>query len=615
MAGLLERGIGVHHSGILPILKEIIELLFQNGVVKLLFATETFAMGINMPARTVVFDSIRKFDGKQFRSLLPTEYIQMAGRAGRRGHDKVGTVILMCKQDVPSVNDLKAMMCGKPQNLQSQFKITYSMVLNLRRVSESVSIEDMMRRSFKELSLMTNQNKRKTELEETEKALANYPLENEVQKSLGAFYTIAMEYIDEWRLLTPELFSTKKVSKILVPGRVLLISYRAHYKKLALLLTITQKREQPEYGVLILTNINEPKDDDKPDNWHKIIGMTKKQVFVPVGVPSHRYITITPDHIVEITNVVSSVDCNLVYKDCDKRTIARFKNDAPSQTCQIAIQELMSLSFMALTQPHILQPYVELTLSQPQLIPRLRYLSILTSQIDTAGISNVPNLELHFDQVFERHELERKRRDLKFHLSDESMALYPDYVNRVNVLKELGYIDSDDRVTLKGRVALDMGTHELLITELVYRNILTNLQPAEIAALLSALVFQQRTDEEPDIKLPSLKENCKIMEKVRGDIERVEIAYGVDPVEPLSFGLVEVVYEWARAETFSKIMELTDVQEGIIVRCIQQLNDTLQDVKTAANRIGETVLKEKMEEASTAIKRDIVFTASLYTQD
>jgi antiviral helicase SKI2 len=83
MSGWLKQGIGVHHSGILPILKEVVEMLFQDGKVKVLFATETFAMGINMPARSVVFDDVMKHDEKGRRQLLPSEYIQMAGRAGR----------------------------------------------------------------------------------------------------------------------------------------------------------------------------------------------------------------------------------------------------------------------------------------------------------------------------------------------------------------------------------------------------------------------------------------------------------------------------------------------------------------------------------------------------
>ena len=77
---------------------------------QILFATETFAMGVNMPARTVVFDSIRKHDGTNFRDLLPGEYIQMAGRAGRRGLDSTGTVIILCKGDVPEMADLHRMM-------------------------------------------------------------------------------------------------------------------------------------------------------------------------------------------------------------------------------------------------------------------------------------------------------------------------------------------------------------------------------------------------------------------------------------------------------------------------------------------------------------------------
>merc|ERR1712157_639941 len=94
---LVCRGIGVHHGGLLPILKEMVEILFSRNLIKILFATETFAMGVNMPARSVLFDSIRKHDGRQVRNLKTSEFIQMAGRAGRRGLDTVGTVIMLCK--------------------------------------------------------------------------------------------------------------------------------------------------------------------------------------------------------------------------------------------------------------------------------------------------------------------------------------------------------------------------------------------------------------------------------------------------------------------------------------------------------------------------------------
>lgn len=85
-------------------------------------------MGVNMPARTVVFDSITKHDGHNRRNLKPAEYIQMAGRAGRRGLDDEGTVIILCKNRIPKMDDLVAMMTGKPSILQSQFRLTYGMV-------------------------------------------------------------------------------------------------------------------------------------------------------------------------------------------------------------------------------------------------------------------------------------------------------------------------------------------------------------------------------------------------------------------------------------------------------------------------------------------------------
>ena len=147
-----ERGVGVHHGGLLPILKEVIEILFSRGLVKVLFATETFAMGVNMPARAVCFYSTRKHDGREFRDLLPGEYTQMAGRAGRRGLDAVGTVILaLWGPDAPLSSDMHKMLKGKATKLESQFRLTYTMILNLLRV-EGMSVEDMIKRSFSEVA-------------------------------------------------------------------------------------------------------------------------------------------------------------------------------------------------------------------------------------------------------------------------------------------------------------------------------------------------------------------------------------------------------------------------------------------------------------------------------
>lgn len=137
MVSLLEKGIGIHHAGIMPVLREMVELLFSKGWIKLLFATETFAVGINMPTKTVLFTSVQKFDGSGMRMFMSHEYTQMAGRAGRRGIDTVGNVIhltnLFTNYDIVG---MKNMMKGQPQRLVSKFKISYNLLLNLIDVGE-----------------------------------------------------------------------------------------------------------------------------------------------------------------------------------------------------------------------------------------------------------------------------------------------------------------------------------------------------------------------------------------------------------------------------------------------------------------------------------------------
>ena len=128
---LLEKGIAIHHSGIMPIFREMIELLFAKGYIKLLFATETFAVGINMPTKTVLFTGFQKFNGSSMRLLYSHEYTQMAGRAGRRGLDTVGYVIHLNNMfDLPYAHDYEKLLNGNPQLLQSKFSISYNLVLN-----------------------------------------------------------------------------------------------------------------------------------------------------------------------------------------------------------------------------------------------------------------------------------------------------------------------------------------------------------------------------------------------------------------------------------------------------------------------------------------------------
>jgi len=177
MLPLLKKGIGIHHGGLLPIVKESIELIFQEGLVKVLFSTETFSMGINMPAKTVIFTNIEKFDGEDFRWLTGGEYIQMSGRAGRRGLDDRGITILMLNKKMD--NDVaKSMLNGKADCLNSSFHLNYNMIINLLRV-EGIDPEYIVKRSFHQFQSERAVPGLKSKVQDLNQQLSLYNLENE----------------------------------------------------------------------------------------------------------------------------------------------------------------------------------------------------------------------------------------------------------------------------------------------------------------------------------------------------------------------------------------------------------------------------------------------------
>jgi superfamily II RNA helicase len=149
LRSLLEKGIAFHHSGLLPVLKEIVEILFGKGLVRVLFATETFAVGINMPTKTVVFTGFRKYDDatEGMRLLNTDEYIQMAGRAGRRGKDTSGTVVYLPDRDPEDLEDIKRMMTGKKSTFQSRMSFYYDFLLKTLQTG-NLRWKDLMLNSY-----------------------------------------------------------------------------------------------------------------------------------------------------------------------------------------------------------------------------------------------------------------------------------------------------------------------------------------------------------------------------------------------------------------------------------------------------------------------------------
>ncbi|XP_057789862.1 DExH-box ATP-dependent RNA helicase DExH11 isoform X2 [Salvia miltiorrhiza] len=250
--GLLRRGIGVHHAGLLPIVKEVVEMLFCRGVVKILFSTETFAMGVNAPARTVVFDSLTKFDGKEFRQLLPGEYTQMAGRAGRRGLDKIGTVVVLCRDEIPEEKDLRHVIVGSATRLESQFRLTYIMILHLLRVEE-LKVEDMLKRSFAEFhaqkKLPEQQQLLMRKLAQPKKIVECIKGEPAIED----YYVMYSEAESYRNKIIEAVMLSPASQQYLSPGRVVIVKSQLAQDHLLGAIVKTPSANYKQYLVLVLT--------------------------------------------------------------------------------------------------------------------------------------------------------------------------------------------------------------------------------------------------------------------------------------------------------------------------------------------------------------------------
>jgi len=208
---------------------------------------------------------------------------------------------------------------------------------------------------------------------------------------------------------------------------------------------------------------------------------------------------------------------------------------------------------------------------------------------------------------------------LRYYLSDNSLNLMPEFDSRIRVLQKLNYISKDRIVLLKGKAAREMSTcSELIATELVFENLLSDLSPAESAALLSSLVFQEKANNDPDLP-ESLKNVQEKLLSIAERLAKVQIECGIvfDTNEwikdNLNFRLMEIVYEWAKNKSFTEICNINEeIPEGTIVRTMVRLDETLRDFKSVGRIIGDRGLSKKMEAASQLIKRDIIFAASLY---
>ncbi|KAJ5804965.1 hypothetical protein N7474_010852 [Penicillium riverlandense] len=606
---LLSRGIAVHHGGLLPIMKEIVEILFAKSLVKVLFATETFAMGLNLPTRTVVFSGFRKHDGKSFRDLLPGEYTQMAGRAGRRGLDTVGYVIITTsgRDEAPPAGALRKMILGDPTKLRSQFRLTYNMILNLLRV-EALKIEEMIKRSFSENATQALLPEHEKQVQLSEASLEKIKREpcEICDLDLAACHAAAMEY----QRLTNELHAGLQSSP--VGKRLFTIKRLVVYRKDGLRTAGVLVREGVTGGNIPCLQVCEIGTISNKRHPSDILP------FLPKFRPFFQQLPSSSANMHLKT-------CKIPLADLECVTNTQVKLGGPiwylnikKEAVKFADKELTKY-----TKSWTDHTWDELDWAR---VKELQVRDILDQRQAQADIAQschslkCPNFLKHFEMQHDEWQVKENISQLKQLMSDQNLQLLPDYEQRIQVLRELGFVDEQSRVQLKGKVACEIhSADELVLTELILENVLAEFEPEEIVALLSAFVFQEKTDNKPTLT-PRLEKGQETIVRISEKVNDFQVLHQViqssedsnDFASQPRFGLAEVVYEWAKGMSFNRITDLTDVMEGTIVRTITRLDETCREVKNAAKLVGDPSLYTKMQQAQELIKRDVIFAASLY---
>ncbi|GAQ06728.1 putative ATP-dependent RNA helicase C550.03c [Aspergillus lentulus] len=606
---LLSRGIAVHHGGLLPIMKEIVEILFAKSLVKILFATETFAMGLNLPTRTVVFSGFRKHDGRGFRDLLPGEYTQMAGRAGRRGLDTVGYVIIVSagRDEAPPAGALRKMILGDPTKLRSQFRLTYNMILNLLRV-EALKIEEMIKRSFSENATQALLPEHEKQVQLSEASLAKIKREpcDICDIDLVACHDAAIEYEKLTSELHVGLLASPVGKRLFMPKR--LVVYRKDGFRTAGIIV----REgvgggaSPSIQVLEIGKLSHRRHPSDilpflPRFRHLLhplptrgADMTLKVCKIPLS------------DLECVTNTMVKVGGPTWYLNIKKEAI-KFADKELSKLCASWTSPVWDEMDWARIKELQVRDILEKRQAQAAITQSCRCLQC-------------PSFLKHFEMQHDEWQVKENISQLKQLMSDQNLQLLPDYEQRIQVLRDLGFIDEQSRVQLKGKVACEIhSADELVLTELILENVLAEYEPEEIVALLSAFVFQEKTENVPTLT-PRLEKGKEAIIRIAEKVNDLQIQYQViqssedsnDFASQPRFGLAEVVYEWAKGMSFNRITDLTDVMEGTIVRTITRLDETCREVRNAAKLVGDPTLYTKMQQAQELIKRDVIFAASLY---
>ncbi|MDI6908363.1 DEAD/DEAH box helicase [Nocardioides sp.] len=570
----LTRGVAAHHAGMLPAFKQCVEELFVRGLCKVVFATETLALGINMPARTVVIEKLTKWNGETHADITPGEYTQLTGRAGRRGLDVEGHGVVLWQ---PGMNprELAGLASTRTYPLRSSFRPSYNMAVNLVHQFGRERSRELLEQSFAQFQADKAVVGLARQLRKSEDALEGY--RDAATCHLGDF----MEYAGLRRRV----------------GEVEKGASR------------TRRADQREAAIESLRAL-------RPGDV----------IEVPTGKFAGFAVVVDPGWSAEGPRPY------VVTADRQARRLAMI--DFPTPVTALARvkvpksfngrnpQMRRDLASALRSRTHDLTPPPPGRSSGRSAGGRDQVrtaadeeIALLRAEIKAHPCHECPEREDHARWAERYFKLDRDAQTLKRRVEQRTNTVARQFDRVCEVLAALGYLSGDGadaRVTERGsrlrRLYSDM---DLLAAESMRHGLWDALSPSELAAALSVLVFEaRRPDDASSPRIPggAVREVVGEMVRLWGSLEALEREHKLDFLRQPDLGFAWVAYRWAEGDDLDDVLVVSDLAAGDFVRWMKQLLDLAGQVADAA---GPTPLRDTAREVVRRLRRGVVAYSSL----
>lgn len=561
----LTRGIAAHHAGILPAWKELVEKLFELGLIKLIFATATLSAGINMPARTTVISSLSKRSDEGHRLLTPSEFLQIAGRAGRRGKDTIGHVVTV---QTPFEGAKEAAYLGTSgaEPLRSWFTPSYGMVLNLLQKHSIEQAKNLLERSFAEYLAQLKLGPEQEAIASITTELAKIDIELAAidVSQFASFEKLRERLKEEYRLLEilqkqAESARKQEIAPLipdLEPGRVLYLKGKN--------VTVTP----PIAAVLIA----------------KIQGSGRSPDLVCLGKDNRYYIAASIDVTDISTEIIPETEIDAIELPNlnGKIQLGRWRkgNETTAAICD-----------------RIPANNRELSHSAPEVIAQQLVVDKVQAQLDNHPLQKYKSpgnlIKRHKQRVILRGKLHKTQVKYQKHKSYSSYY-WEEFLNLIEVLREFDALSGFTPTTLGQAAATIRGENELWLGLALMSGSLDDLAPHHLAAAVSALITETpRADSwsnyEPSIevlqalgiKKPDNTDSSSMatnLWETRRKLNQIQNRYDVAMPVWLERNLIGLVEQWALGIEWGDLCENTSLDEGDILRTIRRTVDILWQI-------------------------------------